>query len=284
MSSAGLYYIATGEAYANEACQSARRAREVMPEIDIAIATDQGIDGDVFDKIIEIENPEYSFRDQLKYIDQSPFENTLNIDTDIYIDNDVSCLFSLLDQFDIGAVINPQRPTFDICDIPESFPEYNTGVVLFKNSSSFSDFVERWRSEYSRLQDRRGIIHNQPSFRNALYKDNIRIVTLPPEYNCVLWRPGQVSGPVKIFHGRFSRNEAISGMNYSLDIENISKTLNRTHQPRTFTQLGGFKMHSNRTDSLLHRARVAYRYEGIGFIISRSYHKMKQTFKDMKPT
>jgi hypothetical protein len=44
-------------------------------------------------------------------------------------------------------------------------------------------------------------INDQPFFRVAAYKGDIRIATLTREYNCKYRGQGYLNGPVKIIHG-----------------------------------------------------------------------------------
>lgn len=66
MQNQGIYYIATGDQFVAEAERSARSVRDAMPEVPIAIATDVEPEFDFeFDHVIEIEDPDYSFTDQI---------------------------------------------------------------------------------------------------------------------------------------------------------------------------------------------------------------------------
>jgi hypothetical protein len=44
----GFLYAATGTRFIAEACDSARRVRDLMPEVPLAIASDTKPDGDLF--------------------------------------------------------------------------------------------------------------------------------------------------------------------------------------------------------------------------------------------
>ena len=56
---AGIYYVATGQNYYLEACTSARSARAVMPEVKIAIYTDEV---SVYTSLFDIQVESGSFR------------------------------------------------------------------------------------------------------------------------------------------------------------------------------------------------------------------------------
>lgn len=200
MSKPGIYYIATGDHFVREAAISAQSVRDTMPDVPIAIATDVEPEFD-FDHVIDIPDPEHGFVDQIYNLHRSPFEQTLHFDTDIYVDTDVSDLFELLKRFDIGVAHNHNREVYDPPGVPDSFPEYNTGVIAYQNDSGLRDFTRAWKENYELLV-REDNTQNQPSFRKTLYESDLRIATLPPEYNCMVRYPGHARNDIKIAHSR----------------------------------------------------------------------------------
>jgi len=128
--------------------------------------------------------------------------------------------FSLLDQFDIAAA-PVADDEFAVSSVPNSsFPEYNTGVICFERQNT-TEFIHRWKAKYREYLDR-GVRMNQPSFREAVYESNLRIATLPSEYNCRVNFGGYLTDEVKIIHGR------------TTDYEMLVDRLNQTTQPRVF--------------------------------------------------
>ncbi|WP_254807834.1 hypothetical protein [Natronosalvus amylolyticus] len=200
MDDAGVFYIATGEQFVDEAEVSARSVRNVMPDIPIAIATDVE-PRFKFDYVIDIPNPKHGFVDQIENLHRSPFDKTLHLDTDIYVNDCVNELFELLNQFAIGVAHNHNREVYDPPGVPDSFPEYNTGVVAYRNDDKFRQFTKTWGENYAGLINENGT-QNQPSFRKTLYESDLRIATLTPEYNCMVRYPGHVRNRVKIAHSR----------------------------------------------------------------------------------
>jgi hypothetical protein len=126
----------------------------------------------------------------------------------------------VLDNFDI-AVSTIADNEFTLSDtVPTSFPEYNTGVVCFSKETTEA-FISDWKFRYKEyLQD--GIRMNQPSFREALYQSELRIATLPTEYNCRINFGGYLTDTVRIIHGRIQNPD------------DIITELNKTNQPRIF--------------------------------------------------
>ncbi len=241
-SDCGIVYISTGEDFVEEARVSAESAKAVMPNIPITLFTDLKIDAPVFDRVLQLENPRHDFGDQVYNLDQTPYERTIFLDSDIYFDASVEDLFDILDQFDIAAAHNQknwssERVDYNVVDaIPNCFPEYNSGVVAFKSTSAVSDFFDIWRDTYTEVLDR-GQIHNQAAFRLALYRSDIRIATLPSEYNCIFRRPGCVNGRVRAFHGRLLDMDT-KGARKSVAVEQAVAELNSSTDLRAYYRLG----------------------------------------------
>ena len=215
--SKGIVYVATGEDFINESIESAKSIRDVMPNINITIFSDKNISTSVFDTVNLVKNPSYDFGDKVNALAKTPYEKTLFLDTDIYVTNDINPLFDLLEKFDLGAALNHGGITSEkksIESIPKTFPEYNTGVLLYERNKNSLNFLKEWERKYNKRQPHDP--HDQPSFRITLYNTNIHFTTLTSEYNCMIRYPGHVRNDVKIAHSRL------------LDIESpgASKTVN----------------------------------------------------------
>lgn len=225
--SEGVIYVATGQKYIDEACCSASSVKEKMPFLKITIFSDRFVSHDCFDDVFLIEDPQYSFIDKIKYMYLSPYQKTLFIDTDTYICSDFSEIFFLLERFDIAAAHEPSRISFPVKEIPESFPEMNTGVVLFKKSFQVRKFFSDWLDFYQRdlLQPIKPP-HDQPAFREALYRNKLQIATLSPEYNCRCLRTVYIGGEVKILHAHESPAR--------FSLSKLSKYINQEIRNRVF--------------------------------------------------
>jgi len=220
----GILYIATGEDFIREATLSAKSVKSAMPDIPIAIATEQTKVDSVFDMRISVKDPNYDFDDQIKYLSKTPFDKTLYLDTDIYINTDVSDLFNLIEEFDIAAAMNHNREAYEVSNVPVSFPEYNTGVVVYKMNSEFNEFIDLWREYYDILKTDEET-RNQPAFRKALFDSSIRIATLRPEDNLMVRYSGHSRSEVRVFHGRLLDIDT-PGSNISLNMESVTRMLN----------------------------------------------------------
>jgi len=196
--SEGFLYIATGSEYVNEARYSASKLRESMPNANITIITDKQISDDLFDNIVKTE-PHSDYSVKIENMTSEFYEKTIFLDTDTYIANDVSELFDILDDFDLLCASKQDfyvRPDFPN-DIPNIYPEFNTGVIGLRKNNRIKKFLSSWQECYME-----GHCHDQVSFRTALYNSNVHYHQLSPEYNCRFTRPGQLNGEAKIFHGR----------------------------------------------------------------------------------
>jgi hypothetical protein len=264
--STGFLYIATGEDYIEEARISAQTVDKHHPDIPICLMTDQDVTDAIFDKVIILDDPAYGFQDQIYNLDRTPFSRTIYLDTDIYADDSIEDVFDILDQFDMAVAYNHDGKAWPVSDVPQSFPEFNTGVVAYRLSNEFLDFLSLWEEIYVSKREEDGTMRNQPTFRQAVYESDIRYATLRQEYNCAFWTPGFAVGKVKLFHGRLQSVDGPGAGEY-FNAETAVDIINQTEEPRVYTQLGGISIHTNRTDSLLHQARLSYRKHGLKHVI-----------------
>jgi lipopolysaccharide biosynthesis glycosyltransferase len=213
--SKGVLYITAGEKYIQEACHSVASLKSNSPQLKATILTNTLIQNMDFDEQVLLKNPDYSFLDKVRNIYLSNYDRTLYLDSDTFICDDILEMFDLLDNFDIALSHAPGRfasgNNYHTYKMPESFPEMNGGVIMFKKSAKIDRFFENWLNFYSKdieLHRKNGNmkhnVHDQPSLRWALYASSLRIATLTPEYNCRFIFPSYISHKVKILHGRDS--------------------------------------------------------------------------------
>lgn len=272
--SVGFLYIATGQEFVEEAIRSAETVSRHHEEIPICIATDQRIDEPVFDESIMIDSPEYGFEDQIHCLAESPYDRTIYLDTDIYVDDSIESVFTLLDNFDIALTHSQSREAWPVEGVPEAFPAYNSGVVGYTCSDAFLEFLSLWKEVYYTQKESAKTMRNQPSLRKALYESDVRIATLYPEYNCLFRYPGHAVHKVRVFHGRLQPVDG-PGADQYFDVEEAVEVINQIEGQRVFTQLGGITLHTNREDSLFHRARLSYRRHGPRHVIVEGIKLLK---------
>jgi hypothetical protein len=196
----GFLYIVTGEGYAKECLFSIKSLKKHNNE-KICVFSEEK-----YRSMFEQEC-DYFFsinsklhRPKVEYISQSPFKNTVYLDSDTFINENISDLFQLLNKYDFGGAFcnsrkreNYSKLILKYKNIPYSFSEINTGVMIFNNSIKVKKFFKRWKDYYYKYM----LLTSgwdQPSFRVALWESKVNFCHLPAEYNV---RPKSVYKKVK---------------------------------------------------------------------------------------
>jgi hypothetical protein len=189
----GILYIAFDmnkkADYLKEVKYSAKTMKEMHPDLDITLYTDKVTSIANFDNI-EVWRFDNE-RVKQEYLYFSPYDNTLYLDCDTSVVGSIKSLFKLMDRFDIAAVHDHVRVKKDrnktwtaYANVPESFPEFAGGVIIFKKSNIVENFFTIWQQNYRIWYELTGKINDQPSFRVSLWEcDKLKVYVLPPEYN-----------------------------------------------------------------------------------------------------
>jgi hypothetical protein len=141
-------------------------------------------------------------------------------------------LFDLLEKFDIAMMLD--RRYYDSfpqdAAAPAAFCEFNQGVVAFRQSAQMQKIIQASLDWAEDFYTRTGIPTNdQVSMRIALYSSDLRIASLPHEFNCRFHSFGYLNGKVKILHGRIP-----GGKHTEANLRTIAQKLNRETIPRVF--------------------------------------------------
>jgi hypothetical protein len=188
----GYFYIAYGEAFTKEAMLSIESLRR-HTKLPIAIFTDrkdlvalksENLGINLVGEIIA-----NHLRAKVDYMDQSPFINTVFMDSDTVVVRNCDDMFDLLERFDVAIVNDYARKRKKYSDIvpeygeiPYAFSEANSGVIAFNSSTRTQTFLKMWKEYfYQYFQQTNG--WDQISFRISLWKSNVRIHHMPFEYN-----------------------------------------------------------------------------------------------------
>jgi hypothetical protein len=240
----GVIYVAFGQKYVSEALVSAASLKRHMPELPVTLFSDADIACPDVDQVVRAQ-PDDSLPGcaaKIRHVAASPYEQTLFLDTDTYVCGDLGELFALLDAFHLAAAHAPTRAVYEIETVPDSFPEFNTGVILFRRSPAVEAVLSSWADLFSRHRERLDretmrwlhpadrrwhALNDQGAFREALYRSRLRVATLPPEYNCRFSVPGFVDGPVRILHGR------------GVDLAAIATAINAVNNRRGYQERAG---------------------------------------------
>ena len=208
----GIVYIATGPKYIRAAVHSATTVRHYCPGLPTHLFADwrsHGFDFGTspapFASVEEIDRPHR--RSKVDYLARTPFDRTLYLDSDTALNADISGMFRVLERFDIAlshahrrnleSRLKPWRLT-----LPQAFPQYNGGVILYRRSPEVLAFLEEWRQAFHTA----GFLQDQMTLRELLWLSHLRMATLPPEYNVrlikyhYLWSKTEATS--RIFHRR----------------------------------------------------------------------------------
>src|ERR1700728_2121051 len=105
----GVFYVATGDKYRNEALKSVKSLKKHLPGIHTTLYSDQLCDPGHFNRNIIITSPKFSFQDKVECFQLVDYERAIFLDADTYVAGDISDLFDLLDRFDFAAAIEVAR-------------------------------------------------------------------------------------------------------------------------------------------------------------------------------
>ena len=185
----GILYIAFGDRFLKEFEYSIKTVKKVHPNLSITLFTDKPYRNKYIDNV-EIKNMN-AIRVKQKYLLDSPYDNTLYMDSDTGVVGNIEEIFGLMDRFDIAATHDLIRKHDkkskiypDYAFIPDGFPEYAGGIILFRKSKVVENFFKVWRKNFKVWCDLAGVVKDQPSFRVSLWQcKDLHIHTLPPEFN-----------------------------------------------------------------------------------------------------
>lgn len=208
MTNGALYIITQDPRYVGLLLGSAASLKRAMPDLPITVLSEFPVESPLFEKVTVVKPSGVGFLDKCKLMQDLPYERTLFIDADTSVLQPITELFSLLDRFDCAATHEEYVNTdwhnqFPRPDIPCSFPEFNTGILMLKRSAGTARLLEHWSNLYQEhLKEKPDQpINDQPFFRVAAYYGDARIATLTREYNCKFRGQGYLNGKVKIMHG-----------------------------------------------------------------------------------
>jgi hypothetical protein len=208
-----------------------------MPHLPITLYGDHTPPPGLFDDFVRVEGA-MVFREKLRCLAQSPYDQTLFLDSDTFVVADVSELFDLLDRFHLAATHDRSYVDWfpPEAGVPAPFREFNTGVIVYRKSDEIGRFFNDCLAWYDKLSALPaptprflGQFPDQPAFRAAAYHGDLRAAMLTFEYNCRFPYFGSASGEIKILHGR----EFLSGFHPG-ELERAAAGLNRTKAPRVF--------------------------------------------------
>ena len=169
----GVLYIAFGKNFLKEMLISAESVKKHCPDLHITVFSDKMVESKFIDhcRLIKVSH----LRPKIDYIHMTPYERTLFLDTDTIVDRNIEDMFALLDNFDYAATHDLARKRRkysktipDYGNIPYSFSEVNTGVMVFKKNERVLNLFQMWKDNFYKYYNFSP--WDQPSFRVSLWK------------------------------------------------------------------------------------------------------------------
>lgn len=183
-----MILAATGPRYAAMAQTVANGVRKHSPGLPIHAFLDRDALAPDVDQVIRLENPWR--RSKIDAMIAAPFDRNLFLDADVFVVSDLSDVFGLLDRFDIALAHDQERNSHHgratwRTAFPASFPQFNSGVVLYRRSEPVLALLRAW---HDAVRDD-SLKRDQGALRELLWRSDLRIATLPPEYNLMDMSP-----------------------------------------------------------------------------------------------
>ncbi len=217
--SQGIIYVATGPRFVTECLQSLRSLRRFAPDLDVTVFTDLPENLAEFSRdprlhIQAMSDARRNFADKTAALQMSPYERTLFLDADTTICRDPAEVFQILNQFDIAATMETYQPR-PLPGVPEAFPEFNAGAILYRRTPAMEQFLRDWDARYDahkKLPE--PIKGEQPAFREVLYRSSLRFAPLPVVFNFHAEHPIilPAGATVSVFHGRMDVSKFPPGL------------------------------------------------------------------------
>ncbi len=139
----GVIYICfDSKQHEEELIYSAKSLKRYNPDISITVFTDntQKFDEEViFDKVIKKERKKDIFITKNFYLQETPYKYTVFLHSDTVIHGSINKVFEKLHYYDLLIAKSPQNNY--------SSPEFNVGVIAFKNNTKSIQFLKNWNKQ-----------------------------------------------------------------------------------------------------------------------------------------
>lgn len=195
-----IIYATTGEKHTEYLTASYKSLRNEGYTDKVTVITDKttriDIDGV---EIIRADIPGNKFANRILKTSLPHYADddiNLYIDSDTIITNPITPIFDLLHD-DLGLaldvkgnmrrslievqktkIISKEEADESLTITGDSFPHYNSGVILFRNTPEIRAFFDLWRMEWEKYSSR-----DQWALARALAKSGVGITKLPRNYN-----------------------------------------------------------------------------------------------------
>jgi hypothetical protein len=231
----GVVYACSNEKWMRETVESAISFATLMPDLARELYGPRALldncrfpDG-LFTKVVKLDKVQIEHRPRFESFLQTTLDEVLFLDGDTHLVEPIYDVFDLLRHFDAGLTIAPQlhsRLAFDkgvhkhMPSVSLALAEYNGGFIAAKNNARFKSFVMRW-IDYFITCLAHDFSLDQASLRVAVATSDMRIATLPANYNFRAHVPQVIGGRVKLLHAH-------------AELKEIAKTINQTENFRNY--------------------------------------------------
>jgi hypothetical protein len=160
----------------------------------------------------ELDGIQWQPRDKVQFYDESPYDTTLLMDSDVQIlDDDLDFGFEMAEKHGIALCFAPAYNVKDHWRLPvkKDLPDYNAGVIFWNRHKLPNIFIEIAELCKHGHQNR---VNDQSMLSKYLYDKGINPYVLPPTWNL---RPqyGMLNGygKIKLLHSLDSWSIADAG-------------------------------------------------------------------------
>jgi len=236
MKTTGFVYACSHDGWLEEAIRSALSVKNVMPDVERElyltenlVPTNKTILESAFTKLVPLQRVSFPHRPRFDACLMTNLDRPIFIDGDTFVMEPVYELFQTLDDFDIALCIDPQLHHPKAIDsnlhsflpsVSMAIPEFNAGLIVANNTEKFRALIKSWMQLFKFCLTRQYAM-DQVALRVALAKSDLRIATLPNNYNFKANVIQAAAKLVKILHCHG-------------DLEGISKVINQQRTIRGY--------------------------------------------------
>ncbi len=223
----GFLYIANRQKFVDEALISMKSLKRMNVEPVCLICSPELNTEEVkraFDVVIEIEELiNYTYLSKVMGMQNTPFDQTIFLDSDTFITDTISELFEVLDLVDFATTLEQKLHTTNLegLSYKKIFPEFNSGVIVYRRSLAMQKVLADWLQFC--VEKKMG--NDMPGLREAVLMnfESIRFSILPNCYNEHGFSSMIIlDQKVKIIHERLGYKNGIITPHF-LDFESMDK-------------------------------------------------------------
>lgn len=241
----GILYVANSQKFIDEILISLRSLRR-FNTLPVCLVCTPELNkeeiANLFDLIVVNEQlKNYTYLSKVVGLQHTPFEQTIFLDSDTFVTDSIEELFDILDLVDFATTAEPTLHTTKLgLKYKNIFPEFNSGVVVYKNNKVMNKLLNDWLS----VCISRKIKLDMPGLREAvlLNFNEVRFSILPDLYNVHGFKTSLVLyTKVKIIHERleFKRGVITPNLMSFEKMDVFSQKINRYPYKRIYIPMIG---------------------------------------------